>query len=213
MQDRAARTRQLVMRAAASEFDSRGYAGSSLSRITRAAGISVGALTFHFPNKKELAAAVCTQGHAATESTVRRVTVRQEPPLQSVASLSVALITLLEEEVTVRAAARLSREIPGCQPEWTSAWMPVVQDWLRARAGARTPAEGAALTSLATFLVAGAENEIRQRAAYLDAPAGRPAQRVAHIWELMLRGLTGETGHTAPTPPSTGTAPPVTNEA
>ncbi|MEU5219268.1 helix-turn-helix domain-containing protein [Streptomyces sp. NPDC020807] len=201
------------MRAAASEFDTGGYKGSSLSRIARAAGISVGALTFHFPNKEELAAAVRAEGREATETAVRRVAARREPPVRAVASLSVALTALLEEDVTVRAAARLSRESTEYCSEWTSVWMPVIHDRLGSPAGARTPAEGAALECLATYLVVGAEHDIRRRASCPDIPAGRPAQRVARIWDLVMHCLTDETGHTAPTPPSTGTAPPVTNEA
>jgi AcrR family transcriptional regulator len=189
MQDRAARTRRLVLEAAAREFDSSGYRGSSLSRITRAAGTSVGALTFHFPSKQELAGAVRAQGYAATSAAVAQVSARQEPALRAVASLGVALTELLEEDVVVRAAARLSREDPACAPQWTSAWWPAVEDRLRSPGGARTPAEARALASLAAFLVLGAENDIRRRTACPAAPQGRPAQRVAHIWELVLRGL------------------------
>ncbi|WP_284117238.1 TetR/AcrR family transcriptional regulator [Streptomyces fragilis] len=190
MQDRAARTRRLVLRAAAREFDSNGYAGSSLSRITRAAGTSVGALTFHFPNKEELAGAVRAEGDLTTRATVRTVTARQEPALRAVASLSVALTTLLEEDVTVRAAARLSREDAGGTPQWMSAWWPAVEERLRSPGVARTSAEARALASLSRLLVLGAENDIRRRAACPGTPDGRPAQRVAHIWELVLRGLT-----------------------
>ncbi|MFF1793793.1 TetR family transcriptional regulator [Kitasatospora sp. NPDC058263] len=57
-QERAQHTRRALLRAAAGEFDQHGYAGTSLSRVSRAAGVTMGALTFHFPTKASLADAV-----------------------------------------------------------------------------------------------------------------------------------------------------------
>lgn len=79
MQERAARTRQNLVSAAAGEFDRDGYAGASLARIARSAGITTGALTFHFQSKEEMAAVVRTQGHAVTQAVVGQVTARSEP--------------------------------------------------------------------------------------------------------------------------------------
>ncbi|XXZ49998.1 helix-turn-helix domain-containing protein [Streptomyces cavourensis] len=62
MQERAARTRQTVLEAAADEFAERGYEGASLQRVAWRAATSIGALTFHFRNKTALADEVRTTG-------------------------------------------------------------------------------------------------------------------------------------------------------
>ncbi|MFJ9817359.1 ScbR family autoregulator-binding transcription factor [Streptomyces sp. NPDC101151] len=54
-QVRAARTRQALVRAAAEAFAHDGYARASLPAISRRAGVSAGALHFHFPSKDALA--------------------------------------------------------------------------------------------------------------------------------------------------------------
>src|SRR3989337_2793252 len=48
-QERAERTRQRLLQGAAAEFSLYGYGGTSLQRISKAAGVTMGALTFHFP--------------------------------------------------------------------------------------------------------------------------------------------------------------------
>jgi AcrR family transcriptional regulator len=182
MQERAARTRQVLVGAAAREFDRHGYAGSSLARISRSAGISMGALTFHFPCKEELAAEVRTQGHAATQAVVAQLAERREAPVQSVVSLTLALAGLLEQETVVRAAARLTREQPGDGPDWVSAWAPVIQERLR------LSRHRATLAALAGHLVTGVEADARRQAAGADPAVGRSAVQLARIWELVLRG-------------------------
>lgn len=67
-QERAVRTRQALLDAAAEEFDRHGYEGTSLNRVCRAAGITIGALTFHFSTKAELADAVQSQGRIITRA-------------------------------------------------------------------------------------------------------------------------------------------------
>ncbi|WP_330461434.1 TetR/AcrR family transcriptional regulator [Streptomyces sp. NBC_00820] len=54
-QVRAVRTRQALLRAAAEVFAHNGYARASLPAISKRAGVSAGALHFHFPSKDALA--------------------------------------------------------------------------------------------------------------------------------------------------------------
>ncbi|MET8576774.1 ScbR family autoregulator-binding transcription factor [Streptomyces sp. NPDC005012] len=58
MQERALRTRELLLRAAAEEFDACGYASTGLSKIAKRAGLTVGAVYFHFESKEGIAKAV-----------------------------------------------------------------------------------------------------------------------------------------------------------
>ncbi|MFE5538169.1 ScbR family autoregulator-binding transcription factor [Streptomyces sp. NPDC056492] len=57
-QERAARTRETLIRSAAETFDRDGFSVASLTAISSLAGVSNGALHFHFPSKAALAEAV-----------------------------------------------------------------------------------------------------------------------------------------------------------
>ncbi|MEU1056181.1 TetR/AcrR family transcriptional regulator [Streptomyces sp. NPDC005876] len=195
MQRRAAGTRQVLVGAAADEFDRNGYNGASLTRVCRAAGVSIGALTFHFSTKEGLAAAVRKQGGAATETAVAAVTARREESVQSVVSLTLAVTELLERDVAVRAAARLARERAGA-PDWFSAWVPAIHRQLRHARDARlgSAADRAAVAALATHLVTGAEATIRQRARGHHRTGGDPVAELARIWGLVRDGFPGHRG-------------------
>ncbi|MBO0513797.1 TetR family transcriptional regulator, partial [Streptomyces beijiangensis] len=65
-QERAEQTRRRLIEAAAAEFAAHGYAGTSLLGIVTSAGVTMGALTFHFPSKSAVADAVQEAGAAAT---------------------------------------------------------------------------------------------------------------------------------------------------
>lgn len=54
-QERSARTRAAILRAGAEVFAELGFAGASVSKITRRANLTLGALYFHFESKEHLA--------------------------------------------------------------------------------------------------------------------------------------------------------------
>ncbi|MFE0105108.1 ScbR family autoregulator-binding transcription factor [Streptomyces sp. NPDC059009] len=54
-QERALKTRGEILRAAAVAFDELGYKGASMREITKRAGVTLGAVYFHFSSKEELA--------------------------------------------------------------------------------------------------------------------------------------------------------------
>lgn len=58
MQERALRTREEVLRAAAEVFDEVGYSGGSITKIVERSGVTTGAVYFHFGSKEGLARAV-----------------------------------------------------------------------------------------------------------------------------------------------------------
>lgn len=59
-EERRARTRAALLRAAASAFASRGYDGASVDAIAASVGLSKGAVYAHFPSKLELYLGVLT---------------------------------------------------------------------------------------------------------------------------------------------------------
>ncbi|MEV5887146.1 ScbR family autoregulator-binding transcription factor [Streptomyces sp. NPDC052020] len=111
-QERAERTRQSLMRAAAEAFAEDGFVSTTLSTISKRAGVSNGALHFHFANKHVLAQAV----RAAAVDTLRRITQdaeqRQDSALQQLIDASHGLLGSLERDVVVRAGFELTGTAP-----------------------------------------------------------------------------------------------------
>jgi AcrR family transcriptional regulator len=104
-QQRAVRTRNALIESAAELFDRDGFEVSSLSTISARAGVSNGALHFHFSNKAALADAVW---EAAAER-LRGIT-EQPPathPLQSLIDATHELCRSLDDDVVLRAGFEL----------------------------------------------------------------------------------------------------------
>lgn len=191
-QERAARTRNSLIHAAAAEFDRHGFAGASLSRISGAAEISTGALTFHFATKGELAAAVQQQGGLATTRSVRRVAAAPEPAAQRVISLTLALAALLQDETVVRAAARLSREAVMTGPDWPGLWTPYLRELLAAALseGQLQPhARPETVFAFVVHLVTGVEEGIRSHAGSPGPRVPGAVEELRDIWDLVMAGI------------------------
>ncbi|MPY63897.1 ScbR family autoregulator-binding transcription factor [Streptomyces spongiae] len=60
-QERAIRTRQAILYAAAEVFDEVGYEAATISDVLKKSGVTKGALYFHFTSKEELAQAVLAE--------------------------------------------------------------------------------------------------------------------------------------------------------
>ncbi|AVZ77955.1 TetR family transcriptional regulator (plasmid) [Streptomyces lunaelactis] len=201
-QHRAVRTRAALVQAASAQFDRDGYDGTSLAKVCKAAGISLGALTFHFSSKGELADAVMAEGRALTQATLLRVTARPGPALGKVVELTLELTRLLEKETSVRSAVRLARERPGTGG-WSDIWLPVVQqllDQAHANGQLRGGTRPADVTTLVEYLTAGAEAYLR-RGLQAGAASGSGVAQLESIWRLALSGVcveeagvSGETG-------------------
>ncbi|OKJ48496.1 transcriptional regulator [Streptomyces sp. CB02009] len=192
-QERALRTRQALVRAAAEEFDLYGYDGTTLSRISSVAGMSLGAMTFHFPTKVHLADAVQQEGRAVTLAALERLAVEPKAPLRMVIDLTLELTRLMEQEPTVRSAIRLGRERPGTEA-WSDAWLPMVRGLLdRAYESGQlhTDALPADVTTLVEHLTSGAEAYLRTRMGSDPAFESAVAQ-LKRVWHLALVGVSAE---------------------
>ncbi|MFE2106996.1 TetR family transcriptional regulator [Kitasatospora sp. NPDC059463] len=189
------RTRIALVHAAAAEFDRHGYAGTSMLQVCKAAGITTGALTFHFGSKGELADAVQDLGRSAVRAAVERVTARPAPALDLIVELTMRLAGLLEDDIAVRSAARLTRERPEGRLSLSASWLPTVSrlaDHAHHAGQLRVGTSPAALAALVSYLLTGAED--RTRAAL--GGTGRPdaVQQVQQIWGIALPGICAERG-------------------
>ncbi|MEV0185103.1 TetR/AcrR family transcriptional regulator [Streptomyces sp. NPDC050625] len=201
-QERAMRTREALVKAAAAEFDRAGYEGTSLSRISKSVGMSIGAVTFHFSTKNELADAVQQVGRSVTREAVEGVLAENRSALRVVVDLTLILAQLMEREPSVRAAIRLSRELPEAVP-WSEVWLPTVRDLLdeaHETGQLHAAALPADVTTLVEYLTSGAEAYLRSRMGSDMAFESAVAQ-LKRLWHVAIAGVAVDTGANAPGTP------------
>lgn len=192
-QQRAEHTRRRLLQAAATEIAAFGYDGSSLQRICKAAGVTMGALTFHFPTKRDLAHAILADGSARTREAVSRVAAPtrpegSEPALPRIVRITLTLGELLASEATVRASARLSRERTMGPEDWRDSWLPCVRRLIDQARGGHEFAPGVSSDTVVTLtrhLVSGLEESV------LPDCSTAPVDALADVWDLVLAGLAG----------------------
>ncbi|MFE7134289.1 ScbR family autoregulator-binding transcription factor [Streptomyces sp. NPDC057638] len=103
-QERAVRTREAILYAAAEIFDAYGYTGASISKIMERAQVTQGGMYFHFKSKLGLAQAVLAHQQEF-------VHVPEAPPgLQGLIDLNFFLAAELQNNVLFRASVRLAVE-------------------------------------------------------------------------------------------------------
>ncbi|MEU0580148.1 ScbR family autoregulator-binding transcription factor [Streptomyces griseoincarnatus] len=190
MQARSERTRRRLVRAAAETFDRSGYAGATLGQIARTAGLTKGALYFHFASKDDLAGAVRDQG----QSVLRDFAVRQREagaaPVQQLIDLTHWLAWTLHEDAVVRASFRITQECAGQQDPadgFHQAWiMQAVRlvEQARAAGDLAAPHDAEGPKALLSTAVCGVQ---------VLAASGMPClelrRQVAALWEFLLRFL------------------------
>ncbi|MFE3652742.1 MULTISPECIES: ScbR family autoregulator-binding transcription factor [unclassified Streptomyces] len=103
-QDRAIRTRRMILEAAASVFDDRGYDRATIAEVLERAGVTKGALYFHFASKEQLALAVLN------EHVLDIAVEPQQIRLQEFVDAGQVLAYRLRNDPIQRGAARLAVE-------------------------------------------------------------------------------------------------------
>ncbi len=112
-QERAGRTRQAVLLAAAHTFADAGFEAASLVDISTRAGVSKGALYFHFMSKQALADGVRVAAWRVIASALLRSRREEGPAVQSLLDLAQQLAGLLRDDIVVRAGVQLGHPGPG----------------------------------------------------------------------------------------------------
>ncbi|WP_046728876.1 ScbR family autoregulator-binding transcription factor [Streptomyces humi] len=186
---RAARTRQALVLAAAEIFSEDGYALSSLPAISRRAGVSAGALHFHFASKDALAIEVESEARRSVEQLVADRRQSAASALHLVVTVTRDLLVAVAADVVVRAGFRLSvdpsrKSAPGfgC---WWRAW--VCEQLLRAQREGEL-AEGVSPDRVAAVIVAATVGFELIGAGDRISP-----QHVEQFWSLVLPQLASPT--------------------
>jgi AcrR family transcriptional regulator len=136
-QRRAEQTRARLVEVAAELFDRYGFAGTNISDITAAAGVTKGALYFHFTAKEELVEAVQETSTALLADAVAKIAAAGLSPVEALIDLSHAVARMLVSEPAVRASFRIARECGDRGKPFVDfhhAWWSVVRELLRAAA-------------------------------------------------------------------------------
>ncbi|MFJ6721476.1 MULTISPECIES: ScbR family autoregulator-binding transcription factor [unclassified Streptomyces] len=107
-QDRAVRTRQAILEAAATVFEAYGYDTAKLSDIVNIAKVTKGALYFHFGSKEALAQAVID-----AQNQERPQALPQEYKAQEFLDMGMVFCHQLRHDVLMRASARLTLDRAG----------------------------------------------------------------------------------------------------
>jgi AcrR family transcriptional regulator len=143
-QDRALRTRALVLDAAAAEFAAHGFAGSNLQLVADRTGLSKGAVYAHFPTKAALAAEMVRQFDLIWYSLLLTGEKSPNPPLAVLEELLSDLIRRLQQDIRfigglrlVSEEAQARRKVPE-QFEHLQQFMAALVARCQERAGSRT---------------------------------------------------------------------------
>ncbi|OIJ65812.1 TetR/AcrR family transcriptional regulator [Streptomyces mangrovisoli] len=170
-QERAERTRARLVRAAAEVFDERGLAAANIEAISRLAGVSKGALYFHFPSKEGLAAAVRGACSDRFSDAAAHMLATGRPAVQVLRELSLLMVEWIAQDVIVRAGLRLGREQQHVRPaaaeparDFGGELQTVVNQCLQVAAERREVREGLPLQTCA-WLVVGLLLMVERRAA------------------------------------------------
>ncbi|MFB6942719.1 ScbR family autoregulator-binding transcription factor [Streptomyces sp. NPDC056305] len=116
MQARSQRTRQRLVHAGAEMFKRNGYANATLGQIAGAAGMTKGALYFHFVSKDALADAVQERGRAMVQDFIRGHQEAGVPPVQVLIDMTHWLARTFHDDPVIRAGFRITNERTGRQP-------------------------------------------------------------------------------------------------
>ncbi|MFE4516121.1 ScbR family autoregulator-binding transcription factor [Kitasatospora sp. NPDC056783] len=101
-QERALRTRRLILEAAASVFDEFGYEGATIGEVVSRAGVTRGAVYFHFASKRDLAQGV------VEEQFVQDGVPERSCKLQEFVDTGMVVAHLMPRDPLLSAGARLS---------------------------------------------------------------------------------------------------------
>lgn len=183
-QERAARTRETLIRCAAEVFDQEGFSTASLSAISSRAGVSNGALHFHFASKAVLADAVEKEALVRLLAFTGAVPPAGGSRVQLLVDVTHAFVDALSGDVVLRAGFELSGEVsrpPGV--DLYRRWQTWVEELLgRADADGELRPGVAALDVATTVVAATVGFEVlgARDAVWLSAPT------VTRFWQLLL---------------------------
>ncbi|MEV5960097.1 ScbR family autoregulator-binding transcription factor [Streptomyces sp. NPDC051987] len=109
-QERALRTRRLLLDAAAEAFADKGFPGVTILDIAELADMTKGAVYFHFANKEALALALADEFYERLAHLIDTAQKDSSTPLNAVTTILTRTATAFRDDKTIQAGARLQVE-------------------------------------------------------------------------------------------------------
>ena len=190
MQQRAKDTRLSVIEGAAHVFAEVGYGNASLSDITKRAGVTKGALYFHFTSKRELALAVIQEQHALVLAAGAAIVASSVPALEKIIALCRMFGRQLLEEAIVQGGIRLTFEASAFDADISGPyqdWIDTVENLLRqaqAESAVRATLDPAAFARYLVASFTGVQMVSNVLTARTDV-----LRRIDEMWEFMLPAI------------------------
>jgi TetR/AcrR family transcriptional repressor of nem operon len=122
-------TRAFLLKTAARVFAERGYAGTSLSDLIAASGLTKGAFYFYFPSKAALALAVLRDQQERWLHEVSDRVLAQGAAIEQFRALTPAMLDLLATEPGAWSITRLTREM-AADPATADAVVKPMAQWV-----------------------------------------------------------------------------------
>ncbi|WP_394426036.1 ScbR family autoregulator-binding transcription factor [Streptomyces sp. SGAir0957] len=186
-QERSARTLERLITSAAQLFADRGFVRATLGDVSVAAGVTKGALFFHFATKDDLADAVQMRGQEICEAAIRSIARREELSLQVLIDATHELNRLLREDPFVRASVRITRERgsgAGAPSDFYPLWLGRLWELLD-EARRKNELDGQVADGSARTLVTAAVSGVEVLAS-MGVPADEGDAWLTRLWELFL---------------------------
>jgi AcrR family transcriptional regulator len=194
LQERARATKTAIVEGAAAVFEEIGYGNASLSSVAERAGVTKGALYFHFKSKEDLALAVIQAQHALATQEGERIARLGRSALSTMIMTCASFGRLLVQEPIVRAGIRLTLEASAFGHSVTEPY----EDWIRTmelltRQGQSEGEIDEALdaTAFARYLVA-SYTGVQMVSGVLTHRAD-VLERIADMWSILLPAMVPET--------------------
>jgi TetR/AcrR family acrAB operon transcriptional repressor len=200
--EEAALTRQQILKAALTVFGAKGYSAATLEEIAGEAGVTRGAIYWHFKNKAELYNALI-ETYSARGATVTRQAVAEGGSLVDILRrIFVSLLVAVEEEPDLRAIMEIHLFKTGLSPDLQPGRQQQVQAGAALLSGIAAAmrkgvASGELRSDLAPEDMARAFLALQNGAIYLwlmDPQAFSLSQRAGSLAEIFLGGVVAGEG-------------------
>ncbi|MET8570051.1 ScbR family autoregulator-binding transcription factor [Streptomyces sp. NPDC004783] len=187
---RAEQTRATILGAAADLFDRHGYEATSLSDIVAHAGVTKGALYFHFAAKEDLANAIMELQSRTWRRLATELDGKGYTSLEALMRLTFVMSRLSAEGPVLRAGLRLATTGVAVRPplphpftEWVDIATSRLRDAVRqADLHPETDVDSVAHTMVCSFVGARVVGRTLE-------PATRQPRRMAEMWHVLIRGM------------------------
>ncbi|WP_458112822.1 TetR/AcrR family transcriptional regulator [Arthrobacter sp. R1-13] len=190
VQERARVTRGSIVAGAAAVFEEAGYGSASLSTVAERAGVTKGALYFHFSSKEDLALAVIEAQHALVTEEARRTASYGRDALSTMVMICGSFARQLVREPVVRAGVRLTLEASAFGQQVTKPyhdWIHTMESLTRQGQAKGEIKDAVDAAAFARYLVASFTG-VQMLSAILTERAD-VLERIEDMWSILLPSL------------------------